>query len=154
MMEDTCEVHFGGHVEEIELNGKKKYVTQDYYTVEAVPYDMPVVGYDATIVNPLRMWSARSPKKIDLSSFGEGRYVQASEEIELAEAISKVLYPEDRHYEGKMLRLKQHYFFTSASQRHEQAAGQGGHSYQRYASRHGDSGTDASADRRGRSGLG
>ena len=114
-MEDACEVHFGGYVEEIELNGIKKYVTQDYYTVEAVPYDMPVVGYNATIVNPLRMWSARSPKRLDLNSFGEGRYVQASEEIELAEAISKVLYPEDKHYEGKMLRLKQHYFFTSAS---------------------------------------
>ena len=115
MMEDACEVHFGGYVEENELNGVKTYVTRDYYTVEAVPYDMPVVGYDATCVNPLRMWSARSPKKLDLNNFGEGRYVQASEEIELAEAISKVLYPEDRHYEGKMLRLKQHYFFTSAS---------------------------------------
>jgi len=114
-MEDACEVHFGGHVDEIEINGKKQYVTRDYYTVEAVPYDMPVVGYDCTAVNPLRMWSARSPKKLDLGSFGEGRYVQASEEIQLAEAISKVLYPEDKHYEGKMLRLKQHYFFTSAS---------------------------------------
>ena len=115
VMDDACEVHFGGHVEEIEINGIKKYVTRDYYTVEAVPYEMPIVGYDATCVNPLRMWSARSPKKLDLNRFGEGRYAQASEEIELAEAISKVLYPEDRHYEGKQLRLKQHYFFTSAS---------------------------------------
>ena len=115
VMEDTCEVHFGGRVEEIEINGKKRYVTRDYYTVEAVPYDMPIVGYDAVTVNKLRMWSARSPKKIDLGSFGEGHYVQASEEIELAEAISKVLYPEDKHYEGKQLRLKQHYFFTSAT---------------------------------------
>ena len=114
-MEDTCEVHFGGHVEETMINGQQKFVTRDYYTVEAVPYDMPVVGYDAVTVNPLRMWSARSPKKLDLKDFSEGRYVQASEEIELAETISKVLYPEDRHYEGKMLRLKQHYFFTSAS---------------------------------------
>ncbi len=113
--EDTCEVHFGGHVDEVEVNGIKRYITRDYYTVEAVPYDMPIVGYDAKVVNPLRMWSARSPKKLDLSSFGEGRYVQASEEIELAETISKVLYPEDRHYEGKQLRLKQHYFFVSAS---------------------------------------
>ena len=115
VMEDTCEVHFGGHVEETVINGQQKFVTRDYYTVEAVPYDMPVVGYDAVTVNPLRMWSARSPKKLDLKDFSEGRYVQASEEIELAETISKVLYPEDRHYEGKMLRLKQHYFFTSAS---------------------------------------
>ncbi|MBO7661753.1 MAG: glycogen/starch/alpha-glucan family phosphorylase, partial [Clostridia bacterium] len=113
--QDTCEVHFGGHVEETEVNGVKRYYTKDYYTVEAVPYDMPIVGYDAKVVNPLRMWSARSPKKLDLNSFGEGRYVQASEEIELAETISKVLYPEDRHYEGKQLRLKQHYFFASAS---------------------------------------
>ena len=115
VMEDACEVHFGGYVEELEVNGVKRYIPRDYYTVEAVPYDMPVAGYDATIVNPLRMWSARSPKRLDLGTFGEGRFAQASEEIELAEAISKVLYPEDRHYEGKMLRLKQHYFFTSAS---------------------------------------
>jgi len=114
--QDTCEIHFGGHVEEVEdENGEMHYVHKDYYTIEAVPYDMPIVGYDTETVNPLRMWSARSPKKIDLNSFGEGRYVQASEEIELAETISKVLYPEDKHYEGKMLRLKQHYFFTSAS---------------------------------------
>ncbi|MCQ2457440.1 MAG: glycogen/starch/alpha-glucan phosphorylase [Clostridia bacterium] len=115
VMEDVCEVHFGGHVEEMTVNGRQQYITRDYYTVEAVPYDMPIVGYDTTNVNPLRMWSARSPKKLDLGSFGEGKYVQASEEIELAEAISKVLYPEDKHYEGKMLRLKQHYFFTSAT---------------------------------------
>ena len=115
VMEDTCEIHFGGHVEEQEIHGEKKYIHKDYYTVEAVPYDVPVVGYDTDTVNPLRLWSARSPKKLDLHSFGEGRYVQASEEIELAETISKVLYPEDKHYEGKMLRLKQHYFFVSAS---------------------------------------
>ena len=114
-MQDACEVKFGGHVEEIELNGVKKYVTKDAYTVQAVPYDMPIVGYDTKTVNPLRMWSARSTNKLDLGDFGEGKYVQASEEIELAEVISKVLYPEDKHYEGKMLRLKQHYFFTSAT---------------------------------------
>ncbi len=115
VMEDTCEIHFGGHVETEEVNGETRYFTKDYYTVEAVPYDVPVVGYDTSTVNPLRLWSARSAKKLDLNSFGEGRYVQASQEIELAETISKVLYPEDKHYEGKMLRLKQHYFFTSAS---------------------------------------
>ncbi len=115
VMEDTCEIHFGGHVETEEINGETRYFTKDYYTVEAVPYDVPVVGYDTATVNPLRLWSARSAKKLDLNSFGEGRYVQASQEIELAETISKVLYPEDKHYEGKMLRLKQHYFFTSAS---------------------------------------
>ncbi len=115
VMEDACEIHFGGHVEEVTVNGETRYTTKDYYTVEAVPYDVPVVGYDTVTVNPLRLWSARSSKKLDLNSFGEGRYVQASQEIELAETISKVLYPEDKHYEGKMLRLKQHYFFTSAS---------------------------------------
>ncbi len=115
VMEDACEVHFGGHVDLVEENGRQRFVHRDYYTVEAVPYDMPIVGYDTATVNTLRMWSARSPKHIDLYSFGQGKYVQASEEIELAEVISKVLYPEDNHYEGKMLRLKQHYFFTSAT---------------------------------------
>ena len=115
VMEDACEVHYGGHVDMVEENGVQKFVHRDYYTVEAVPYDMPIVGYDTATVNSLRMWSARSPKRIDLNSFGQGKYVQASEEIELAEVISKVLYPEDNHYEGKMLRLKQHYFFTSAT---------------------------------------
>ena len=115
VMEDTCEVHFGGHVDEVTENGVTKYVHRDYYTVEAVPYDMPIVGYDTASVNTLRMWSARSPKRIDLNSFGQGKYIQATEEIELAEVISKVLYPEDNHYEGKLLRLKQQYFFTSAT---------------------------------------
>ena len=115
VMEDACEVHFGGHVDTVEENGETHFVHRDYYTVEAVPYDMPIVGYDTETVNTLRMWSARSKKRIDLDSFGQGKYAQASEEIELAEVISKVLYPEDNHYEGKMLRLKQHYFFTSAT---------------------------------------
>ncbi len=115
VMEDACEVHYGGHVDIVEQDGKQKFVHRDYYTVEAVPYDMPIVGYDTQTVNTLRTWSARSKKRIDLNSFGQGKYAQASEEIELAEVISKVLYPEDKHYEGKMLRLKQHYFFTSAT---------------------------------------
>ena len=116
VMEDACEVHFGGHVDtEEDEEGQPHFVHRDYYTVEAVPYDMPIVGYNTSTVNTLRTWSARSPKRIDLTSFGQGKYAQASEEIELAEVISKVLYPEDNHYEGKMLRLKQHYFFTSAT---------------------------------------
>ena len=115
VMEDACEVHFGGHVDISEEDGKQKFIHRDYYTVEAVPYDMPIVGYNTSTVNTLRTRSARSKKRIDLSSFGQGKYAQASEEIELAEVISKVLYPEDNHYEGKMLRLKQHYFFTSAT---------------------------------------
>lgn len=115
VMEDVCEVHFGGHVNQISENGVTKFLHNDYFTVEAVPYDMPTVGYDTATVNTLRMWSARSPKRIDLSSFSQGDYIRASQEIELAEVISKVLYPEDNHYEGKLLRLKQHYFFTSAT---------------------------------------
>ncbi len=115
VMEDACDVHFGGYVDEVNENGQTRYVHKDYYTVEAVPYDMPIVGYDTETVNTLRMWSARSPKSFDLQSFGQGKYNQAVQSVETASMISKVLYPEDNHYEGKMLRLKQAYFFTSAS---------------------------------------
>jgi len=114
-MDDACEVHFGGYVEEREENGRMVFDHKDYFAVEAIPYDVPVVGYDTATVNTLRMWSARSPKRIDLGSFSQGDYIRASQERELAEVISKVLYPEDKHYEGKLLRLKQHYFFTSAT---------------------------------------
>lgn len=115
VMEDACEVHFNGHVEMGNENGRTVFRHVGYNTVEAVPYDMPLVGYDTSTVNSLRLWSARAPKRIDLSDFNHGHYVQASEEKELAEAISNILYPEDNHYEGKLLRLKQQYFFTSAT---------------------------------------
>ena len=115
VMEDACEVHFNGHVEMGNENGRTVFRHVGYNTVEAVPYDMPLVGYDVDNVVPLRLWSARAPKRIDLSDFNHGHYVQASEEKELAEAISNILYPEDNHYEGKLLRLKQQYFFTSAT---------------------------------------
>lgn len=115
IMEDACEVHFNGHVEMGNENGRTVFRHVGYNTVEAVPYDMPLVGYDTSTVNSLRLWSARAPKRIDLSDFNHGHYVQASEEKELAEAISNILYPEDNHYEGKLLRLKQQYFFTSAT---------------------------------------
>lgn len=115
VMEDACEVHFNGHVEMGNENGHTVFRHVGYNTVEAVPYDMPLVGYDTSTVNSLRLWSARAPKRIDLSDFNHGHYVQASEEKELAEAISNILYPEDNHYEGKLLRLKQQYFFTSAT---------------------------------------
>ena len=114
-LEDAVEVHFGGHVEEHWVNGELFAELQDYKTVIAVPYDIPIVGYNSKAVDTLRMWSARSPQRIDLASFSRGDYARAMEERELAEVISKVLYPEDSHYEGKMLRLKQHYFFTSAT---------------------------------------
>ena len=115
VMEDACEVHFNGHVEMGNENSRTVFRHVGYNTVEAVPYDMPLVGYDTSTVNSLRLWSARAPKRIDLSDFNHGHYVQASEEKELAEAISNILYPEDNHYEGKLLRLKQQYFFTSAT---------------------------------------
>lgn len=113
--DDTCQVQFGGEVEEYDEGDRRYYRLKDAYTIDAVPYDMPVIGYDNQFVNTLRTWSARSRERIDLQSFGEGEYMKALEEMEMAEVISKVLYPEDKHYEGKMLRLKQQYFFTSAT---------------------------------------
>ena len=113
--DQTVEVHFGGYLEEYTENGRLKYRHLDYKTVEAVPYDIPVVGYDTCMVNMLRVWSARSKKRIDMASFNSGQYIRAMEERELAEVISKVLYPNDSNYEGKELRLKQQYFFSSAS---------------------------------------
>ncbi|MEG1843605.1 MAG: glycogen/starch/alpha-glucan phosphorylase [Clostridia bacterium] len=113
--DQTCEVHFGGQVESFEADGQICYRTVGYSTVLAVPYDMPVLGYDSTMVNMLRMWSARSPKQMDMNRFNRGEYAQAMEEKTLAEVISKVLYPEDNHDEGKELRLKQQYFFSSAT---------------------------------------
>ena len=113
--EDTCTVYFGGQVVEEERNGKMYFRLKDAYAIDAVPYDMPIVGYNNEFVNNLRTWSAKSRERIDLEHFGEGEYLKAVEEMQMAEVISKVLYPEDKHYEGKMLRLKQHYFFTSAT---------------------------------------
>ncbi len=113
--EDTCEVHFGGWIEEKNEGGRLRFIHHDYHTVVAVPYDMPVAGYDCDTVNTLRMWRARSPQTLDFATFSSGDYTRAMQEADLATVISKVLYPEDNHYEGKELRLKQHYFFTSAT---------------------------------------
>ena len=112
---EAVEVRFGGRVEQYEENGRLCFKQVDFATVEAMPYDIPVVGYDTTKVNMLRVWSARSPKRIDMASFNSGQYVKAVAEKELAEVISKVLYPNDNSYEGRELRLKQQYFFSSAS---------------------------------------
>ncbi len=114
--DQSVDVHFGGTVEEyVDGIGRTRFRQVGGYTVEAVPYEMPSLGYDSTMVNMLRTWSARSPKTIDMPSFNRGEYVQAVEQKELAEVISKVLYPEDNHTAGKELRLKQQYFFSSAS---------------------------------------
>ncbi len=115
---ETERIQFGGRLEEYTENGRLKFRLADATTVEAVPYDMPCVGYDSTMVNMLRVWSARSPKPIDMESFNSGQYVKAMAERELAEVISKVLYPNDNSYEGRELRLKQQYFFSAASVRY------------------------------------
>lgn len=113
--EDICQVQFGGEVHEADINGRRVFVTENAYVIDAVPYDMPIVGYDNDCVNTLRTWSARSCEVFDLKTFGRGEYDKAMDEMKMAEVINKVLYPEDSHWEGKMLRMKQHYFFTSAT---------------------------------------
>lgn len=113
--EDQVEVHFNGRIEEYFEDGRMKFRHVDYNTVIGEPFDMPITGYGSDQVNTLRLWKARSPKVMDMRSFNQGDYAKAVEDRALAEVISKILYPEDNHYEGKMLRLKQQYFFVSAS---------------------------------------
>ena len=113
--EDTVEVHFYGHVEEGMRDGRQVFDLKDYRTVLAVPYDMPVIGYDNDTVNSLRTWRAKSPSPTGLPQFGGGNYLRTMQEEDLATVISRFLYPDDNHYEGRELRLKQHYFFTSAT---------------------------------------
>lgn len=114
-VDDTFEVKFGGRVEEQWTENGLKVNQVDCSTVLAVPYDMHVSGYDALAVNTLRLWSAKAPEDFDMSLFSRGEYVKALENKAMAETLSKVLYPADDHYEGKSLRLKQQYFFVSAS---------------------------------------
>ena len=113
--QETEEIHFGGTVRTRWDNGHLMVVHEDYTRVLAVPCDMEIAGYDTDHVNTLRLWQARSPKPIDMKLFSEGQYLHAAEERAMADAISQVLYPEDNHYEGKSLRLKQQYFFVSAT---------------------------------------
>lgn len=113
--EDTFEVKFGGKVEETWTDGRLKVEQKGATTIVAVPYDMNVSGYGSDAINTLRLWSARAPMGFDMNLFSRGEYVKAIEAKAMAEAISKVLYPADNHYEGKSLRLKQQYFFVSAS---------------------------------------
>ena len=114
-LQEAEEGHFGGKVRTRWDNGHLMVVHEDYTRVMAVPCDMEIAGYDTDHVNTLRLWQARSPKPIDMKLFSQGQYLQASEERAMADAISQVLYPEDNHYEGKSLRLKQQYFFVSAT---------------------------------------
>ena len=113
--DEQYEVHFGGDIWEEWENGVIRLVHENYETVIATPHDIPVLGYDSQVVNRLRLWSARSPKHFDMGLFNSGDYHSASREKNLAEALSKVLYPEDNHYTGKTLRLRQQYFFVSAT---------------------------------------
>ena len=114
-LQEAEEVHFGGKVRTRWDNNHLMVVHEDYTRVLAIPCDMEIAGYDTDHVNTLRLWQARSPKPIDMKLFSEGQYLHAAEERAMADAISQVLYPEDNHYEGKSLRLKQQYFFVSAT---------------------------------------
>ena len=114
-LQEAEEVHFGGKVRTRWDDGHLMVVHEDCTRVLAVPCDMEIAGYDTDHVNTLRLWQARSPKPIDMKLFSQGQYLHAAEERAMADAISQVLYPEDNHYEGKSLRLKQQYFFVSAT---------------------------------------
>ena len=113
--DEVFEVKFGGRVEEHWENGRLICEQKGHTTILAVPYDMNISGYGSDAVNVLRLWSAKSPVELDMSMFSRGEYVKAVEAQAMAESISKVLYPADNHIEGKSLRLKQQYFFVSAS---------------------------------------
>ena len=116
MGEEAVEVHFGGKLQEYwDEQGEHHVLHSEYDVVHAVPYDIPIVGYDTDNVGRLRLWRAVAPRRLDMESFARGDYQKSAEEKNLAEVISKVLYPVENHREGKSLRLKQHYFFTSAT---------------------------------------
>ena len=111
------EVRFGGNIrfENDPETGKAKFVQENYESVLAIPYDMPIVGYGNHVVNTLRVWDAKAITDFKLDEFDRGNYHKAVEQENLAKLIVDVLYPNDNHYSGKELRLKQQYFFISAS---------------------------------------
>lgn len=113
--EYACEVKFGGYVTTRIEEGQPRFYQEGYQSVLAIPYDLPVVGYGNNMVNTLRIWDAEAMTSFRLDSFDKGDYQRAVEEQNLARTISEVLYPNDNHYSGKELRLKQQYFFISAS---------------------------------------
>ena len=114
--EYTKEVKFGGYVNvRVDEKGRSHFVQENYQSVMAVPYDLPVVGYGNGVVNTLRIWDAEPVNCFQLDSFDRGDYQKAVEQENLARNIVEVLYPNDNHYAGKELRLKQQYFFISAS---------------------------------------
>ena len=113
--EYATEVKFGGYVRTVWENGREHFAQEGYQSVRAVPYDMPIVGYGNNVVNTLRIWDAEAINTFSLDSFDKGDYQKAVEQENLAKTIVEVLYPNDNHYAGKELRLKQQYFFISAS---------------------------------------
>ncbi len=114
--EYAVEVKFGGQVVfKKDENGRERFVQEGYQSVRAVPYDIPIVGFNNNMVNTLRIWDAESTNTFNLDSFDKGDYHKAVEQQNLAKSICEVLYPNDNHYAGKELRLKQQYFFVSAS---------------------------------------
>ncbi len=110
----AVDVYFDGRIDERWENGYHYVEHKDYHTVKAVPYDLKVAGKDGKTVNVLRLWSAEC-QDFNMSAFNQGDYVRALEQRAMTEAISKILYPEDNHIEGKSLRLRQQYFLVSAS---------------------------------------
>lgn len=113
--EYACEVKFGGHIRVENKDGKNHFIQEGYSSVMAIPYDMPIVGYGNNVVNTLRIWDAEAITNFSLDQFDKGEYQKAIEQENLAKTICDVLYPNDNHYAGKELRLKQQYFFISAS---------------------------------------
>ena len=111
------EVKFGGYirVEYDEATKRNKFIQEGYQSVRAIPFDIPIVGYNNNVVNTLRVWDAEAINDFQLDSFDKGDYQKAVEQENLARNIVEVLYPSDNHYAGKELRLKQQYFFISAS---------------------------------------
>ncbi len=113
--EYATEVKFGGYVETVWDGQRNHFVQKGYQSVMAVPYDIPIVGYNNNVVNSLRIWDAQPVNTFNLADFDKGNYQKAVEQENLAKTICEVLYPNDNHYSGKELRLKQQYFFISAS---------------------------------------
>ncbi len=114
--DEEVEVRFGGYISpKWDAEGKYTAVHEGYQSVIAVPRDMLIAGYNGCQVNTLRLWDAKSPKDLDMFLFSTGAYVKSMEERTMAEVITKILYPADDHIEGKTLRLKQQYFFVSAT---------------------------------------
>ncbi len=115
-MDETETVHFGGTVKDLwDEKGRHKVAYEGGTDVLAIPKDMEIAGYGTDHVNVLRLWDAKSPMPVDMSLYSRGEYLKAVEQQAMAETIAKVLYPDDSHYEGKSLRLKQQYFFVSAT---------------------------------------